>query len=228
MVNEKENYELVETLIENTEAAKKVSLEKFEKYYAKKKKAIFKRLKIKDIVFLAIMSCSMLLTGAIMPLVTQVPVFGIIQLCLGLQFSIFPVIGMLKVRKIGSLTLMSIFSGIVLVFMFPPMFFCLLICALISELITIIIFRGYKKNIASIVAGSLYMPLTTPFLYIWYNVIYTVNTAEDGQAVQAYVFSEPYMIVIMTFAILALCIVGSIIGYLISKELYKAGVFKNE
>lgn len=228
MVNEKENYELIETLIENTEAAKKVSLEKFEKYSAKKKKAIFKRLKIKDIVFLAIMSCSMLLTGAIMPLVTQVPVFGIIQLCLGLQFSIFPVIGMLKVRKIGSLTLMSIFSGIVLVFMFPPMFFCLLICALISELITIIIFRGYKKSIASIVAGSLYMPLTTPFLYIWYNVIYTVNTAEDGQAIQAYVFSEPYMIAIMTFAILALCIVGSIIGYLISKELYKAGVFNNE
>ena len=53
----------------------------------------FRKYKIKDIVFLAIMSACMLVTGAIMPLVTQVPLYGIIQLCLGLQFSIFPVIG---------------------------------------------------------------------------------------------------------------------------------------
>ena len=59
---------------------------------------IFRKYKIKDIVFLAIMAACMLVTGAIMPLVGQIPVFGIIQVCLGLQFSIFPVIGMMKVR----------------------------------------------------------------------------------------------------------------------------------
>ena len=60
---------------------------------------IFRKYKIKDIVFLAIMAACMLVTGAIMPLVGNIPVFGIIQVCLGLQFSVFPVIGMMKVRK---------------------------------------------------------------------------------------------------------------------------------
>ncbi|HIR23652.1 MAG TPA: hypothetical protein IAB32_07695, partial [Candidatus Scatosoma pullicola] len=52
---------------------------------------LFRKYKIKDIVFLAIMAACMLVTGAIMPLVGQIPLFGIVQLCLGLQFSVFPV-----------------------------------------------------------------------------------------------------------------------------------------
>ena len=73
---------------------------------------IFRKYKIKDIVFLAIMAACMLVTGAIMPLVGQIPVFGIVQVCLGLQFSIFPVIGMMKVRKTGSLLFMSVCCGV--------------------------------------------------------------------------------------------------------------------
>ena len=73
---------------------------------------IFRKYKIKDIVFLAIMAACMLVTGAIMPLVGQIPVFGIIQVCLGLQFSIFPVIGMMKVRKPGALLFMSLCCGV--------------------------------------------------------------------------------------------------------------------
>lgn len=75
----------------------------------------FKKYKIKDIVFLAIMTACTLTTGAVMPFVINVPVFGIVQLCLGLQFSIFPVIGMMKVRKPGSLFLQSIFIAVFLV-----------------------------------------------------------------------------------------------------------------
>ena len=89
---------------------------------------IFRKYKIKDIVFLAIMAACMLVTGAIMPLVGNIPVFGIVQVCLGLQFSIFPVIGMMKVRKTGSLLFMSVCCGVVLVFMSTVMFVCILIC----------------------------------------------------------------------------------------------------
>ena len=110
-----------------------------------KKEKIFQKYKIKDIVFLAILSAVMLLTGGVMPLVTSVPLFGIIQLAIGLQFSVIPAIGLMKVRKPGTLIFMSLFSGIVLIFMFVPMFFCLAICAILAEVLAILIFRGYKK-----------------------------------------------------------------------------------
>jgi membrane protein len=189
-------------------------------------KKIFRKYKIKDIVFLAIMSACMLVTGAIMPLVTQVPLFGIIELCLGLQFSIFPVIGMMKVRKPFALIFMSLFCGIFFAFMFLPMFVCAMVCAVIVEVLVLLIFRGYKRDAACVLAGTLYMPMTLPFLYLWYNVIYSINPAEDGKAVQAFVGADPWVAIGISVVVLALCFVGAIIGMVISRELKKAGVLK--
>ena len=95
---------------------------------------IFKKYRIKDIVFLAIITACTLVTGAVMPLLVNVPLFGIVQLGLGLQFSIFPVIGLMKVRKPGALFLQSVFISAYLIFMFPPMAL-LTVCALIAEVL---------------------------------------------------------------------------------------------
>lgn len=75
-------------------------------------------------------------------------------------------------------------------------------------------------------AGTLYMPMTLPFLYLWYNVIYSINPAEDGKAVQAFVGTDPWMAIGISVAVLALCFVGAIVGMIISRELKKAGVLK--
>ena len=186
---------------------------------------IFRRYKIKDIVFLAIMAACMLVTGAIMPLVGNIPVFGIVQVCLGLQFSIFPVIGMMKVRKTGSLLFMSVCCGVVLVFISTVMFVCILICAVITEVLTALIFRGYKKDGASVFAGIIFFPLTLPFLYIYYNFLYTV-TDETGIAVSAFIGANPGMAIGMSVAVVAVCALGAAIGYIISRELRKSGVMK--
>lgn len=186
---------------------------------------IFRKYKIKDIVFLAIMAACMLVTGAIMPLAAQVPVFGIIQVCLGLQFSIFPVIGMMKVRKPGALLFMSLCCGVVLVFMNAVMFVCLLICAVIAEGLVLLLFRGYKKDGACLFAGTIYFPVTLPFLYIYYRFLYSW-TGEEGQAVNAFLGSSAGMAVGMSIAVLAICFVGAIAGLFISQELKKSGVLK--
>lgn len=186
---------------------------------------IFKMFKIKDIVFLAIISAIMLLSGAFMPLVANVPLFGIIEICLGLQFSLFPAIGMMKVRKPGSLLFMSFFSGIVLIFMNTIMFFCLLLCALISEGLTLLIFRGYKSDWASFFASTLYMPLTLPFLYLWYKFFYSF-TGEEGEAVSAFIGSDVGTAVGMSVAVVVLCAFGAFLGVIITRELKKAGVIK--
>ena len=186
---------------------------------------LFRKYKIKDIVFLAIMAACMLVTGAIMPLVGQIPLFGIVQLCLGLQFSVFPVIGMMKVRKAGALLFMSVCCGVVLVFMSTIMFVCTVICALIAEGLTALIFRNYKRDGASLFAGTLFFPCTLPFLYVYYNFLYTV-TDETGEAVSAFIGTDPWIALGMSAAVLAVCFAGSLIGMLVSRELRKSGVMK--
>lgn len=186
---------------------------------------MFRRFKIKDIVFLAIITACTLVTSAIMPLLIHVPVFGIIQLGLGLQFSIFPVIGLMKVRKAGSMTVMGIFIALFLVMMFPPMAL-IAVCAVAVELIVFAVFRSYQSDWACVLAGTLYMPLTVPLLWLYYNVNYTVTGAENEAVTMFLGATDPWVIALMTAAIAALCFVGSVIGMLISRELKKAGVLK--
>ena len=192
---------------------------------AVKKEKVFKKYMIKDIVFLAIITACTLVTGAIMPLLVNVPLFGIIQLGLGIQFSLFPVIGMMKVRKPFALLLQSVFISIFLVFMFPPMVL-LIVCALIAEVLTLLIFRGYKSDWACVVAGTLYMPLTIPLLYTYYNVFYTV-TGEEKSAVSMFIGGGNAGVIIgLTIAVIVVCFVGSLVGMVIARELKKAGKLK--
>ena len=186
---------------------------------------LFRKYKIKDIVFLAIITACTLVTGAIMPLLVNAPVFGIIQLGLGIQFSLFPVIGMMKVRKPFALLLQSVFISIFLVFMFPPMVF-IIACALVAEVLTLLIFRGYKSDWACVFAGTLYMPLTIPLLYLYYRCFYTV-TGDEKKAVSMFIGSQNVGAVIgITIAVIAVCFIGSIIGMVIARELKKAGKLK--
>ena len=183
-------------------------------------KRIFKAFLAKDIVFLAIISAITLVTSAFMPLVAHVPVFGIGQIVLGLQFSIFPAIGLMKVRKPGAMLFIAIFSGIVLVFMNPIMFFCLLICALIVEVLVILIFRGYKSDKACFLAAWLYLPLSLPFLYVWYQIIGGEDT------VASYANSNYWLAIGMSVCVLLICALGSFIGVRIGRELRKSGALK--
>lgn len=188
-------------------------------------KKIFRKYKIKDIVFLAIITACTLITGAVMPLLVNVPLFGIVQLGLGLQFPVFPVIGMMKVRKPGALLLQSIFISVFLIFMFPPMAL-IIVCALIAEAVVLLFFRGYRSDWACVVAGMLYMPLTLPLMYLYYNAFYTVTGSEKAATSMFLGGANPVVVVGISFAVVALCFAGSVIGMLIARELKKAGVLK--
>lgn len=221
--------EAAAALIANSEdknpAYKSINKQKSATSEEENDKKIFKKYKIKDIVFLAIITACTLITGAVMPLLVNVPLFGIVQLGLGLQFSIFPVIGMMKVRKPGALLLQSIFIAMILVFMFPPMVMIVL-CGLIAETLSLLIFRSYKNDWACVVAGTLYLPMTIPFLYFYYRFFYTV-TEEGKTGLSIFLAdSNPWVVAGISCAIVALCFVGSVIGMVVSRELKKAGVLK--
>ncbi len=220
---EKAIAELLESLKDSKNTEELYNNDRSDNKSATKK--VFDKFKIKDIVFLAIITTCTLITGAIMPLLVNIPVFGIIQLGLGLQFSIFPVIGMMKVRKPFSLLLQSAFISIFLAFMFPPMVL-LLVCSIVVELLTLIVFKGYKNDWACVFSGTLYMPMTMPLLYMYYNVFYTISGNEKS-AVSMFIGCKNYgMIIGMTIAVILLCFVGSVIGMVIARELKKAGKLK--
>lgn len=223
----------ISELIANSESANEeldaadVTLENGEKAAeapGKDEGKLFRKYKIKDIVFLAIITACTLVTGAVMPLLVNVPLFGIIQLGLGLQFSIFPVIGIMKVRKPGALLLQSLFISVFLVFMFPPMVL-IIVCGLVAECISLAIFRGYKNDWSCVLVGTLYMPLTLPILYLYYNCFYSVSGEEKAAVSMFLGGTNPWAVVGISCAIVALCFVGSVIGMLISRELKKASKF---
>lgn len=221
--------EAAAALIENSEdentAYKSINKQKSATSEEENDKKIFKKYKIKDIIFLAIITACTLITGAVMPLLVNVPLFGIVQLGLGLQFSIFPVIGMMKVRKPGALLFQSIFISVFLIFMFPPMAL-IIVCALVAEMLALLIFRGYKNDWACVFAGTLYMPLTLPLMWLYYNAFYTV-TGEEKAATSMFLGGANIGVVVgISIAVVALCFVGSVVGMLIARELKKAGVLK--
>lgn len=186
---------------------------------------IFQKYRIKDVVFLAVITACTLATGAVMPLLVNIPLFGIVQLGLGLQFSIFPVIGMMKVRKPGALLLQSVFISVFLIFMSPPMAL-IVVCALVAEGIALLFFHGYQSDWACVVAGTVYMPLTLPLMYVYYHLFYAVTGSEKASTSMFLGAAGSGMVIGMSVAVIALCFVGSVIGMLVSKELRKAGVLK--
>lgn len=192
-----------------------------EKSEGENRKKIFKKFKVKDIVFLAIMSAVVLVTSSVMPLVIplQSTVFGIAQLVTGLQLSIFPAIALSKVRKTGSMFFMSVFTGVIQLLMSPAMFVNNIVIGLLLEAAVAIIFRGYDKDAAVFFAVALYNPLSLPFNYV-YNLII------GNEVMTAVADKAPWAAVGMSFAVVAVSVIGTLIGMRISKELKKAGVLK--
>lgn len=191
----------------------------YDKKSKQSKKKIFYMFSIRDIAFIAIISAVMLVTGAVMPLANKLHIYGMPQLFLSLQFSILPAICLFKVRKIGTLFLISIFTGVVLVFMAPVMIVNNLITSLILELLALIIFRGYKKNKGIYFVSSSYLPLSLPIVYLYDFLVLGKKSADI-------LYNRIDLPIYVSLGVICLTIIGSIIGGLIAKELNKAGVLK--
>ena len=102
MENERVQNADIAALIENTLAMQAAVAPKQAAFEEKLKRKeardkdeskMFRRFKIKDIVFLAIITACTFITSVVMPFIKDVPVFGIIQICLGLRIAVFDISG---------------------------------------------------------------------------------------------------------------------------------------
>lgn len=184
------------------------------------KQAVFQKFTVKDIVFLAILSAVATCTAAVMAVVSQIHIFGLAQLVTALQFSLFPTVALMKVRKVGSILFFAVFTGIVELFMAPVMFFSSLLTGILIEAMAVLIFKGYQSDRAVFFASWLFIPLTLPFNFIYY-ICFASDMFDQffGQGLQI-------AAVLCVLAAVAVSALGAFLGIKISKELKKAGVLK--
>lgn len=180
---------------------------------------IFSKFTIKDIVFLAIMSAVLITTCAVMAIISgfTLTIFAIGQVATGFQLGLFITIGLIKVRKPLAMTFMMMCMGGIMVMMSPIMFLSNVCVTLVVELVVILIFKGYKSNKVCVIAGASTGPLSiiTPTIY---NLVVATEgyTATDNLV----------MVVVMTAIVIAISLVGALVGYKIATELEKAGALK--
>lgn len=176
----------------------------------------FETFTIKEIAFIAILSVVLLLvSGAVMPIVMFTNIFALRQLASSLLFSFFCCIAIRKVPKIGTLTLLGVFCGTVLLFMSPIMFFNQVVGAVLAELVVFLLFGSYEKMRAVVLSAGLYIPMTLPITLI-------VTMLMRGETIQAQ-FGEPLLPTLCILGTIGLSFLGAFLGWRLGDELKRAG-----
>ena len=133
---------------------------------------MFKKFKVRDVIFLAVLAAVYTLFGGLAMPVMRSEIFGLQTLVTCAFYSLFGAVALMKVRKPGTLTIYGLFTGFPLLFMAPVMFSNNFIGGLIAECVVLLIFRGYEKKVAVIAGSALWMVLTVPLslpFSIWFN-----------------------------------------------------------
>lgn len=179
----------------------------------------FEKFAVKDIVFLAVITAVFLGMGMLtVPLVLSINIFGIRSLVTAPFYALVGTVALMKVRKPGALTLAGSLYGLTLLMMSPVMLLMQIFGSFFGELITLLIFKNYEKDIAAQTAATLYIPLTLP-LSVVFSLWLTNTTFKEY-------IGSPAMAVSVTAGTIILSIIGGLIGRKIGAELRKAGKLK--
>ena len=178
-----------------------------------------KKFELKDIIFLAILAAVSTLFGGLAMPVMRSTVFGIQTLVTSPFYALFAAIAIMKVKKIGTLSIFGLFTGFPLLFMSPVMFFNNFAGGVLAEIIAMLIFKSYEKKTAVITASAVWMILTVPIslpFSIWFN----------GSSLEHFKNTALSTTLLVCGGIIALSVLGAFIGLKISEELKKAGKLK--
>ncbi|NMA18332.1 MAG: MptD family putative ECF transporter S component [Clostridiaceae bacterium] len=179
-------------------------------------KVTFKAFTIRDIVFLAVITAvTLLFSGPFAPLVMTATKLGVQAIAMALPFSLMTSVGLRKVKKPGSLTLIGLFSGLVLLLMAPVMFFNQLIGALLSEGTALLLFKTYDNKKTILFSSGLFSFFTIPLTAI-------VNILAKGRSIEEQI-GNPLTFVLIVAGTIILGFAGAFIGNKIADELEKAG-----
>lgn len=202
-------FRFVKNLLANKSIIKKNEVRKM-------KIGRWKAFTIKDIVFLAVITAvTLLVSGPVAPIVMTVTKLGAQAFAMALPFALITSIGLRKVKKNGSLTIIGVFSGLVLGLMSPVMFFNQLAGSVLSEGLALILFKNYENKKAVLFSAGLFSFFTIPTTGI-------INILAKGRAISEQI-GNVFTFLLFVLGAVALGLIGAAIGNIISDELQKAG-----
>lgn len=171
---------------------------------------------LKEVVFMALIAAALTVSGfLVVPLVIAIPIPGIRSIPPALFYGFFMCIALLKTRKAGTIIIIAVLNGLVLLMMSYLMFLNNLFAALLTELIILSIFKSYRSNAAIVSAAALYMTLTIPA-----NILVTYIL---GGEVMGTFFSQPLVLALIVLITAVLSLVGAVAGMKLGNELIRAG-----
>lgn len=170
----------------------------------------------KDIIFLAILCAALTIaSGLTMPLVMLVELFALRNSVAAIIYGMFIVIALLKVKKPGTILIVGGLHSFVLLLMSPVMFFSMMTGSILTEIITLAIFKNYDSEKSVLTAATLYIPLSIPTTLLFTMIINGKTFAE--------VVTNPLISLLLVLASFVLSFISGKIGLKIGKELQRAG-----
>lgn len=183
-----------------------------------KKQGEWSGFSIRDIVFLSVCGVLIIVFSAFTGPLHALGIFGLPQMTIAIFFAFFMSLGILRVRKPGSATIIAIVSSLIMVLMRPVSGFMVIIAAIVAELIVLVIFRNYTRLISIRVVSSLIPVFMVPVQIAYYTLILHMN-------INALVRLSPLVVLIFVGTII-LAILGSFFGLKVGRELIASGRIK--
>ena len=177
---------------------------------------MFKKFKVKEIIFLAVLAAVTTLFGGLAMPFMRSEIFGMQTLATCLFYSLFAAVAIMKVRKSGTLTIFGLLTGFPLLFMAPVMFFDNFLGALLGEAAALLIWRSYERKSPVVLGSALFMVLTVPLslpFSIWFN----------GTSIERFRSTALWQTGLVFLGVIALSVLGAFLGLKIAGELQKAG-----
>jgi len=181
------------------------------------------RFTTRDYVFAALVALGQFVASSVtIPLTFPLTIFGANVILYAPFAAFFLVIGLLRLRKPGSVLLISTIYALIGLFISPVIFFFVFSSALLTEGCCSLIFRGYDSAAARITAAMLHYSLMLPASMVFSLWLMPADYVREhfGVGVAAWLVAE--------LLVIAGVLVGGWAGAAVGRELVKAGRLRVE
>jgi len=168
----------------------------------------------REYVFAAMVSAALLVVASvIIPFTLPLRIPGLTNAVTGLFSAFFIVIGLVRLRRPGSLLLITGIYALICLMISPVIFGFVITGGLVGEIVCSTIFRGYRGNIAP-VCGA---------------VLYEMGMFPAAMAISFFFLPErygaiaPWVFLVAELAIFATAVTGGLLGLKVARELARAG-----
>jgi len=168
----------------------------------------------REYVFAAMVSAALLVVASvIIPFTLPLRIPGLTNAVNGLFSAFFVVIGLVRLRRPGSLLLITGIYAMICLVISPVIFGFVITGGLLGEIVCSLVFRGYHGSIAP-VCGA---------------VVYEMGMFPAAMAISFFFLPErygaiaPWVFVLAELAILATALTGGLLGLKVARELARAG-----